>query len=137
MTDLLVIGGGLAGSEAAFQAGERGLKVRLYEMRPASQTGAHQTQNLAELVCSNSLGSNLPDRASGLLKNELRMLGSMLLGCAESASLPAGGALAVDRDLFARLVTERIESHPNIEIVREEAMGIPNSLAIIANGPLT
>src|SRR5688500_19436289 len=109
MTDLLVIGGGLAGSEAAWQAAQRGLKVRLFEMRPALQTGAHQTQDLAELVCSNSLGSNLPDRASGLLKNEVRMLGSMLLECAESASLPAGGALAVDRDLFARLVTERID----------------------------
>jgi methylenetetrahydrofolate--tRNA-(uracil-5-)-methyltransferase len=137
MTDLLVIGGGLAGSEAAFQAAERGLKVRLYEMRPFAQTGAHQTQALAELVCSNSLGSNLPDRASGLLKNEVRILGSMLLECAEAASLPAGGALAVDRELFARLVTERIESHPNIEIVREEVKAVPNSLSIIASGPLT
>src|SRR5574342_1186708 len=116
MTELIVIGGGLAGSEAAFQAGERGLKVRLYEMRPASQTGAHLTGNLAELVCSNSLGSNLPDRASGVLKNELRRLGSMLLECAEAAALPAGAALAVDRDLFARMVTERIQSHPRIKV---------------------
>jgi methylenetetrahydrofolate--tRNA-(uracil-5-)-methyltransferase len=116
MTDLLVIGGGLAGSEAAYQAAQRGLNVRLYEMRPSVQTGAHQTRDLAELVCSNSLGSNLPDRASGVLKNEVRLLGSMLLECAESASLPAGGALAVDRELL-RLVTERIEAHPNIEIV--------------------
>jgi len=137
MTDLLVIGGGLAGSEAAYQAAARGLKVRLYEMRPSVQTGAHQTHDLAELVCSNSLGSNLPDRASGLLKNELRMLGSLLLECAESSSLPAGGALAVDRELFARLVTERIESHRNIEVVREEVTEIPNSPAIIASGPLT
>src|SRR5919106_667630 len=137
MTDLLVVGGGLAGSEAAYQAAERGLKVRLYEMRPFAQTGAHQTQALAELVCSNSLGSNLPDRASGLLKNEVRILGSMLLECAEAASLPAGGALAVDRELFARLVTERIESHPNIEIVRGEVKEVPNSLSIIASGPLT
>src|SRR6266545_3465442 len=98
MTDLVVIGGGLAGSEAAFQAAQRGLKVRLYEMRPNLETGAHQTQDLAELVCSNSLGSNLPDRASGALKNEMRILGSMLLECAETASLPAGGALAVDRE---------------------------------------
>src|SRR5574338_1389041 len=120
MTDLSVIGGGLAGSEAAFQAAEHGLKVRLYEMRPSVQTGAHQTQDLAELVCSNSLGSNLPDRPAGVLKNELRMLGSMLLECAEAASLPAGGALAVDRELFARLVTQRIEAHPNIEVRREE-----------------
>jgi methylenetetrahydrofolate--tRNA-(uracil-5-)-methyltransferase len=137
MTDLLVIGGGLAGSEAAYQAAQRELKVRLYEMRPSVQTGAHQTHDLAELVCSNSLGSNLPDRASGVLKNELRFLGSMLLECAEAASLPAGGALAVDRELFARLVSERIENHPNIEVVREEVMEVPGSLSIIASGPLT
>src|SRR5688500_15527782 len=137
MTDLLIIGGGLAGSEAAYQAAQRGLRVRLFEMRPSLQTGAHQTHDLAELVCSNSLGSNLPDRASGVLKNEMRILGSMLLDCAEASALPAGGALAVDRELFARLVTERIESHPNIEIVREEVKEIPNSPAIIASGPLT
>ena len=137
MTDLVIIGGGLAGSEAAYQAAQRGLKVRLYEMRPALQTGAHQTQELAELVCSNSLGSNLPDRASGVLKNELRILDSMLLECAEATALPAGGALAVDRELFAQLVTQRIEEHPNIKIVREEVRQIPDSLAIIASGPLT
>ena len=137
MTDLIVIGGGLAGSEAAYQAAKQGLRVKLYEMRPSIQTGAHQTQDLAELVCSNSLGSNLPDRASGLLKNEVRLLGSMLLECAESVALPAGGALAVDRELFARLVTERIENDPNIEIVREEVKVIPDSLCIIASGPLT
>jgi len=137
MTDLTVIGGGLAGSEAAYQAAQRGLTVRLYEMRPSVQTGAHQTHDLAELVCSNSLGSNLPDRASGVLKNEMRMLGSMLLECAEKASLPAGGALAVDRELFARLVTEQIESHPKIELVREEVKEIPPSPTVIASGPLT
>ena len=137
MTDLTVIGGGLAGSEATWQAAQRGLKVRLFEMRPTLQTGAHQTHDLAELVCSNSLGSNLPDRASGLLKNETRLLGSMLLECAEQASLPAGGALAVDRELFARLVTERIENHPNIELVREEVKEIPDTPTIIASGPLT
>ena len=137
MTDLIVIGGGLAGSEAAFQAAQRGLNVQLYEMRPSVQTGAHQTHNLAELVCSNSLGSNLPDRASGLLKNEMRLLGSILLQCAESASLPAGGALAVDRELFARLVTDRLEAHPNIQIIREEVKDIPATPAIIASGPLT
>jgi methylenetetrahydrofolate--tRNA-(uracil-5-)-methyltransferase len=137
MIDLTVIGGGLAGSEAAWQAAQRGLKVRLYEMRPTLQTGAHQTHDLAELVCSNSLGSNLPDRASGLLKNETRLLGSMLLECAEEASLPAGGALAVDRELFAKLVTERIESHPNIKIIREEVKEIPTTPTIIASGPLT
>jgi methylenetetrahydrofolate--tRNA-(uracil-5-)-methyltransferase len=137
MTDLIIIGGGLAGSEAAWQAAQRGLKVKLYEMRPTLQTGAHQTQDLAELVCSNSLGSNLPDRASGVLKSEMRMLGSMLLECAEEASLPAGGALAVDRERFAQLVTERISNHPNIEIVREEAKEIPSTPTIIASGPLT
>src|SRR5688572_6298357 len=137
MTDLTVIGGGLAGSEAALQAAQRGLKVRLFEMRPTLQTGAHQTHDLAELVCSNSLGSDLPDRASGLLKNEMRMLGCTLLECAQAASLPAGGALAVDRELFARLVTKRIEDHPNIEIIREEVKHIPDSPVIIASGPLT
>src|SRR5512142_291974 len=106
MTKLTVIGGGLAGSEAAWQAAEHGLSVKLYEMRPAISTGAHVTDYLAELVCSNSLGSKLPDRASGVLKNELRRLGSMLLECAESAAVPAGAALAVDRELFARSVTE-------------------------------
>lgn len=137
MTDLIVIGGGLAGSEAAWQAAQRGLRVQLYEMRPIMQTGAHQTHDLAELVCSNSLGSNLPDRASGLLKNEARTLGSMLLECAEAASLPAGGALAVDRELFARLVTERIQNHANIEIIRDEVKEIPSTRTIIASGPLT
>ncbi len=137
MVDLIVIGGGLAGSEAAFQAAQRGLKVRLYEMRPASPTGAHQTGDLAELVCSNSLGSNLPDRASGVLKNELRRLGSLLLDCAEEAALPAGGALAVDREGFARLVTAKIEAHPNIELVREEVTGLPSTPVIVASGPLT
>lgn len=137
MTDLIVIGGGLAGTEAAWQAAQRGLKVRLFEMRPVIQTGAHQTEALAELVCSNSLGSNLPDRASGLLKNEARLLGSMLLECAEEASLPAGGALAVDRDLFAQKATQRIEAHPNIEIMREEAKAIPALPTIVASGPLT
>lgn len=137
MTDLIIIGGGLAGSEAAWQAAQRGLKVCLFEMRPTLQTGAHQTQELAELVCSNSLGSNLPDRASGLIKEEARMLGSMLLECAEHAALPAGGALAVDRELFAHTVTERIENHPNIEVVREEVRAIPDLLTIIASGPLT
>jgi methylenetetrahydrofolate--tRNA-(uracil-5-)-methyltransferase len=106
-------------------------------MRPSLQTGAHQTQDLAELVCSNSLGSNLPDRASGLLKSEVRLLGSMLIECAEAASLPAGGALAVDRELFARLVTERVQNHPGIEIIREEIQEIPQSLCIVASGPLT
>lgn len=135
--DLTVIGGGLAGSEAAWQAAERGLQVALYEMRPSLQTGAHVTNSLAELVCSNSLGSNLPDRASGLLKNELRRLGSMLLQVAEVTSLPAGGALAVDREGFAAEVTHQVERHPNIELVRAEMPTIPEGLCVIASGPLT
>ncbi len=137
MTNLTVIGGGLAGSEAAWQAAERGLSVTLYEMRPATSTGAHLTDYLAELVCSNSLGSNLPDRASGVLKNELRRLGSMLLECAESAAVPAGAALAVDRDVFARTVTERVQQHPRITVIRKELTAIPDGLTIIASGPLT
>jgi len=134
---LTIIGGGLAGSEAAWQSAQAGIKVKLYEMRPEMTTGAHQTSDLAELICSNSLGSNLPDRASGVLKTELRRLGSMLLECAEATSLPAGAALAVDRNLFARTVTERIQNHPLIEIIREEVKAIPDSPTIIASGPLT
>ena len=132
-----IIGGGLAGSEAAWQAAEKDIHVKLYEMRPKKETGAHQSGSLAELVCSNSLGSNLPDRASGLLKNEMRRMGSMLLVCAEETAVPAGGALAVDRENFAQLVTEKIENHPNIEIIREEVTEIPVEPTIIASGPLT
>jgi methylenetetrahydrofolate--tRNA-(uracil-5-)-methyltransferase len=135
--DLIVIGGGLAGSEAAWQAAQHGLRVRLYEMRPTVSTGAHRTSDLAELVCSNSLGSNLPDRASGILKNELRRLGSLLMECAETAALPAGAALAVDREIFARQVTERLSAHPCVEIVRKEVAELPTGLTIIASGPLT
>ena len=137
MPDLIVIGGGLAGCEASLQAAQRGLKVRLYEMRPNVSTGAHHSADLAELVCSNSLGSNLPDRASGALKNEMRAIGSILLECAQEASLPAGAALAVDRERFAQLVTQRVRSHPNIEIVREEIKEIPSTPTVIASGPLT
>jgi methylenetetrahydrofolate--tRNA-(uracil-5-)-methyltransferase len=137
MQELIVIGGGLAGSEAAWQAAQRGLRVKLYEMRPEHPTGAHVTGDLAELVCSNSLGSRLIDRASGLLKEELRQLGSMLLECAEATALPAGGALAVDREEFARQVTHRITSHPNIELIRAEMQNVPDGPVIIASGPLT
>ncbi len=137
MAQLIVIGGGLAGSEAAWEAAQRGVQVQLFEMRPDQSTGAHTGPDLAELVCSNSLGSNLPDRASGLLKDELRMLGSLLLDCAERTALPAGGALAVDRNQFAQLVTNRIAEHPNIQIIREEYAEIPGGPAVIASGPLT
>lgn len=134
---LTIIGGGLAGSEAAWQAAERGIEVTLFEMRPGKPTGAHTGDQLAELVCSNSLGSNLPDRASGMLKNELRVMGSMLLEIAEQTAVPAGGALAVDRDGFARKVTEKLNQHAHIKIVRTEVCEIPAGPAIIASGPLT
>ncbi len=134
---LIVIGGGLAGSEAAWQAASQGIKVRLYEMRPQQMTGAHVTDQLAELVCSNSLGSNLPDRAPGLLKAELRRLGSLILRCAEETAVPAGSALAVDREKFSQWVTEHIASHSDIEIIREELPALPDAPCIVASGPLT
>ncbi len=137
MKELIVVGGGLAGSEAAWQAAQRGIKVKLFEMRPVVATGAHVTENLGELVCSNSLGSNLPDRASGVLKTELRRLGSLLLEIAEETAIPAGAALAVDREGFAARITERISAHPNIELIRQEITEIPAGPAIIASGPLT
>ncbi|MEJ2303241.1 MAG: methylenetetrahydrofolate--tRNA-(uracil(54)-C(5))-methyltransferase (FADH(2)-oxidizing) TrmFO [Anaerolineales bacterium] len=137
MHDLIVVGGGLAGCEAAWQAAERGLQVSLYEMRPHVHTGAHSGAHLAELVCSNSLGSNLPDRAPGLLKEELRRLGSLLLRIAEDTAVPAGGALAVDRELFSERVTNIIDNHPNIKLVRQEVTQIPEGPVIIASGPLT
>jgi methylenetetrahydrofolate--tRNA-(uracil-5-)-methyltransferase len=135
--DLIVIGGGLAGTEAAWQAAQRGLCVRLFEMRPSLTTGAHQTADLAELVCSNSLGSNLPDRASGLLKLELRLLDSLLIACAEQAAVPAGAALAVDRQDFSRRIEAKLSAHPNIEIIRQEQRDVPPTPAIVASGPLT
>jgi len=134
---LTIIGGGLAGSEAAWQAAERGIPVTLFEMRPAVRTPAHVTGKLAELVCSNSLGSILPHRAPGVLKAELKQLGSLLLTCAEAAAVPAGAALAVDRTLFAESVTGTIESHPHITVRREEAPAVPDTPTIIATGPLT
>jgi methylenetetrahydrofolate--tRNA-(uracil-5-)-methyltransferase len=139
MTDssVVIVGGGLAGTEAAWQLAERGFDVQLYEMRPARPTGAHTSDRLAELVCSNSLGSKLIDRASGLLQAEIKTLRSLLIDCAERAAVPAGGALAVDRDVFSSLVTEAIESHPRIRVIREEVTEIPNEPAIIASGPLT
>lgn len=134
---LHVIGGGLAGTEAAWQAAERGIDTILYEMRPQKTTPAHVTSRLAELVCSNSLGSDLPDRASGLLKNELRRLNSLLMRAAEAAAVPAGGALAVDREKFADEIEQAIESHPHIRLVREEVIALPAEPCIVATGPLT
>lgn len=135
---VIVIGGGLAGSEAAWQVAERGLPVRLYEMRPAQLTPAHTTGDLAELVCSNSLGSEAVDRASGLLKAELRRLGSLLIAVADAHRVPAGSALAVDREGFAAEVTRRITAHPRITLVREEVTALPASgPVVVASGPLT
>lgn len=133
-----VIGGGLAGSEAAWQAAERGAKVRLYEMRPARPTPAHQSANLGEIVCSNSLKSDEEGSAPYLLKEELRRGGSLMLAVAHQTAVPAGAALAVDREKFAAEVTRRIEAHANIEVIRQEIQEIPQSgIVIIATGPLT
>lgn len=137
MSDLIIVGGGLAGCEAAWQAANRGVNVTLFEMRPKRMTPAHVTDRLAELVCSNSLGSNLPDRAAGVLKRELRELGSLILRCADETAVPAGGALAVDRERFADAVTQAITHHPRIALRREEVTAIPQMPAIIASGPLT
>ncbi len=136
--DVIVVGGGLAGSEAAWQLAQRGVRVALYEMRPVKYTPAHFTDRLAELVCSNSLGSNLIDRASGLLKEEMRRMGSLILAAADKARVPAGAALAVDRERFAEEVTHLIEAHPLIEVRREEVTRVPTERpTIIATGPLT
>lgn len=137
MEPIRVVGGGLAGSEAAWQAAERGHRVVVYEMRPGRSTGAHIGGGLAELVCSNSLGSQLPDRASGMLLAELEQLGSLLAECARYTAVPAGGALAVDRQAFSDCVTRRLLEHPGIELVREEVKRIPEGVVVIASGPLT
>ena len=137
MNQLTIIGGGLAGTEAAWQAAERGIQVTLYEMRPQKSTGAHITGQLGELICSNSFGSNQPDRAAGVLKEELHQMHSFVLSCAESTALPAGGALAVDRDIFAEKITSKITNHPNITVIRQECTEIPASPTLIASGPLT
>ncbi len=137
MDHVTVIGGGLAGSEAAWQLAERGIQVNLYEMRPKKTTGAHVSDWLGELVCSNSLGSKLRDRATGLLQHELRLLQSKLMACAAEAAVPAGDALAVDRVVFAKVITNTLSNHPNITIIRKEVTDIPDGYTIIATGPLT
>ncbi|CDM66094.1 methylenetetrahydrofolate--tRNA-(uracil(54)-C(5))-methyltransferase (FADH(2)-oxidizing) TrmFO [Pyrinomonas methylaliphatogenes] len=137
MSEIIVIGGGLAGAEAAWQAAERGARVRLYEMRPVQQTPAHRTDKLAEIVCSNSLKSDEPGTAPYLLKEELRRARSLIMEAAEATRVPAGAALAVDRHAFADYVTRRIAAHPRIELVREEVRRIPaQGVTIIAAGPL-
>jgi methylenetetrahydrofolate--tRNA-(uracil-5-)-methyltransferase len=136
-TPVTIIGGGLAGCEAAWQAAEAGSPVRLYEMRPGRPTEAHRSDQLAELVCSNSFRNASLDTAVGLLKAEMRRLGSLVLRIADATAVPAGAALAVDRDHFAAGVTRAIESHPRISLVREELQAIPDGVVIVATGPLT
>ncbi|MGE7661898.1 FADH(2)-oxidizing methylenetetrahydrofolate--tRNA-(uracil(54)-C(5))-methyltransferase TrmFO [Peribacillus sp. NPDC097197] len=132
-----VIGAGLAGSEAAWQLAKRGIKVDLYEMRPVKQTPAHHTDKFAELVCSNSLRANTLTNAVGVLKEEMRILDSVIISSADTCAVPAGGALAVDRHEFADLVTERVKNHPNVTVFHEEVTEIPEGPTVIATGPLT
>jgi methylenetetrahydrofolate--tRNA-(uracil-5-)-methyltransferase len=137
-TRVTIVGGGLAGSEAAWQLARRGVGVDLYEMRPVRQTPVHQTGDLAELVCSNSLRGNALDQAAGLLKEEMRRMGSLVIGVADAVRVPAGSALAVDRGLFARRITEAVEALPEVTIHREEVPRIPEGpVTIVATGPLT
>lgn len=136
--EVIIIGAGLAGSEAAYQLAERGIKVKLYEMRPKLSTEAHKTQNFAELVCSNSLGGDHLGNASGLMKEELRMFGSLLMKVADEFRVPAGQALAVDRTLFSEKITNILKNHPNIEFINDELTEIPmDKIVLIASGPLT
>ncbi|NLD49813.1 MAG: methylenetetrahydrofolate--tRNA-(uracil(54)-C(5))-methyltransferase (FADH(2)-oxidizing) TrmFO, partial [Clostridiaceae bacterium] len=133
-----VIGAGLAGCEAAWQIAERGIKVHLYEMKPRSFSPAHHLNTFAELVCSNSLRSDQLENAVGLLKEEMRLLDSLIMKCADKTRVPAGGALAVDRTEFSRLVTDYIKDHPNIKIINEEVENVPESgIVVVASGPLT
>lgn len=137
MEEIKVIGGGLAGCEAAWQLAIRGHKVALYDMKPKKKSPAHHSDSLCELVCSNSLRSDRIENAVGLLKEEMRLLGSLVLSCADATRVPAGGALAVDRDGFSALVTQKLLNHPNIDCRQEELSSIPQDPCIIATGPLT
>lgn len=132
-----VIGAGLAGSEAAWQIANRGVKVRLYEMRPVKQTPAHHTENFAELVCTNSLRANQLTNGVGLLKEEMRQLNSVVMQAADKHNVPAGGALAVDRNSFSKAITAAVKNHPNVEVITEEVTSIPSGLTVVATGPLT
>ncbi len=135
--EINVIGAGLAGSEAALQLAKRGIKVKLYEMRPQKTTGAHKTDKFAEFVCSNSLGASDCSNASGLLKKEMELLGGELINIARECSVPAGNALAIDRELFSTTVTKRISENPYIKVIKEEVTAIPDGYVIMASGPLT
>lgn len=138
MNKIKVIGAGLAGCEAAWQIAKRGIKVELYDMKPLKTTPAHKSNNFAELVCSNSLKASRVDSAAGLLKEEMRRFGSVCLDAAEKCSVAAGGALAVDRDIFSELITEKIKNHPNIEVISEIVSELPNEgITVVATGPLT
>lgn len=133
-----VIGAGLAGCEAAWQIAQRGIKTELYEMKPSKRTPAHRTDGFAELVCSNSFKAARVNSAAGLLKEEMRRLGSLLMQCADRCSVPAGGALAVDRELFSDMVTERVKNHPYITVISKEVSDISdNGITVVATGPLT
>ncbi|MBT8395478.1 MAG: FAD-dependent oxidoreductase, partial [Gemmatimonadetes bacterium] len=134
---ITIVGGGLAGCEAALFLAERGHRVELLEMRPTRSTPAHQTDALGELVCTNSFKSEDPANAHGQLKREMAALGSLLLTVAAEARVPAGSALAVDRSLFSKGMTETVHGHPGIDVVRKEATGLPEGPGIIASGPLT
>ncbi|MEB6063096.1 FADH(2)-oxidizing methylenetetrahydrofolate--tRNA-(uracil(54)-C(5))-methyltransferase TrmFO [Enterococcus gallinarum] len=137
MKKINVIGAGLAGSEAAWQAAEAGVAVNLYEMRPKKTTEAHHTNNFAELVCTNSLRGNNLTNAVGVLKEEMRRLNSVIISSADQTAVPAGGALAVDRDDFSELVTKRVKEHPLVTVIEEEITEIPEGITVIATGPLT
>ena len=137
MKSVNVIGAGLAGSEAAWQIAQAGVPVSLYEMRPKKSTEAHHSANFAELVCTNSLRGNNLTNAVGVLKEEMRRLNSVIISSADATAVPAGGALAVDRETFSELVTKKVKEHPLVEVIEEEVTEIPSGITIIASGPLT
>ena len=138
MTQIEIIGAGLAGCEAAWQAAERGVRVKLYEMKPEKMTPAHHSAQFAELVCSNSLRSNSAVNAVGLLKEEMRLLNSLIMDAAYANAVPAGSSLAVDREGFSSYITDKIRTHPNIEVIEKEVTELPDAgIAVVASGPLT
>ncbi|MBR2397622.1 MAG: FAD-dependent oxidoreductase, partial [Clostridia bacterium] len=137
LKEVNVVGAGLAGSECAYQLSKRGYKVKLYEMKPNKKSPAHKLDGFCELVCSNSLKSNLLTNACGLLKEELRILDSLVIKTADCCSVPAGNALAVDREIFSKKITDALKADPNIEIIEEEVCSLLEGTTVIATGPLT